>query len=172
MRCMYCEKEATIHLTEILNDQMQEIHLCEVCSKEHQGDLQSFLSAAPKDMAIEIDALLGTSGEKKKLLKCASCGMTSKEFSEEGRLGCPECYHAFEKILVPLLKRFHRGNHHLGKKPKKISKKDRAICDLRMLQEKLRQSIDDEAFEDAAKIRDKIKKLEIKKPNSPKNDKQ
>lgn len=170
MRCMYCEKEATIHLTEILNSQMQEMHLCEACSKEHQADLQSFLGATPKDMAIEMDALLGMSPEKKKLLKCSSCGMTSKEFADEGRLGCPDCYTSFEKILVPLLKRFHRGNHHLGKKPKKISKKDRAVYDLRLLQEKLRQSIDSEDFEDAAKIRDKIKKLEIKKSNPPKND--
>lgn len=166
---MYCEKEATIHLTEILNDQMQEIHLCESCSKDHQGDLQSFLSIAPKDVVMELDALLGVSAENKKILQCSSCGMTSKQFSEEGRLGCPACYQAFEKILLPLLKRFHRGNHHVGKKPKKISKKDRAVYDLRMLQEKLRQSIDDEAFEEAAKIRDKIKKLEIRKTNPPQN---
>ena len=35
MKCNICKKEiATIHLTEIINNKIKEIHVCEKCAKE------------------------------------------------------------------------------------------------------------------------------------------
>lgn len=42
MNCNLCGlNEATIHLTEIVNDQMIEIHLCETCAEEKGTDFKT-----------------------------------------------------------------------------------------------------------------------------------
>jgi len=49
---------------------------------------------------------------------CPNCGMTFNVFKHKGLLGCETCYHAFERVLTPLLSRAHEGGtHHTGKCP-------------------------------------------------------
>jgi protein arginine kinase activator len=95
-------------------------------------------------------------------LKCPNCGLTYGDFRKRGRLGCSECYTAFQAKLVPLLKRIHGSDHHTGKIPVKAPTKVRAVSKLQELRIKMRKAIETEAFEEAAKLRDEIKKLEAK----------
>ena len=77
-----------------------------------------------------------------------------------GRLGCSECYETFKSQLAPLLKRIHGADRHVGKVPITIGK---TVRDTRTLQEfkiKMEKAIQDEQFEEAAKLRDQIKELE------------
>lgn len=160
MTCNICSiNEATIHLTEIVNEQMVEVHLCESCAQEkgtdfkthfNFGDLLSGLSSA--------DSL--QPGKKQAYPECPHCHLSYEEFGKSGRLGCPSCYGAFSALLLPLIKRVQRSTAHVGKKPANLADTDRSAYDLRLLQERLRKSIEIEAFEDAAKLRDEIKKLE------------
>ena len=162
MVCNICgQNEATIHLTEILNNQMVEIHLCETCAEQKGADFKSHfdfnkLLASLTDFGAELKP------ERMSKLACKDCGMTYEEFGRTGRLGCANCYQVFEKLLIPLIKRVQRDVHHVGKVPSKASTEVKKTLELRELQDRLRKSIQSETFEEAAKIRDQIQQLEEK----------
>ncbi len=164
MTCNLCgTQEATIHLTEIVNNQMVEIHLCETCAQEKGTDFKTHFNFGDLLAGLTDIGKPAKTGERKpSLMRCPECGMTFEEFGKTGRLGCETCYGAFAKALVPLIKRVQRSTHHVGKKPSKISREVRASQDLRHLQERLRKSVQLEAFEDAAHLRDEIKQMEDK----------
>ena len=162
MVCNVCgQNEATIHLTEILNSQMVEIHLCEACAEQKGTDFKAHFDFN------KLLASLGEFGEELKSERvskvvCKECGMSYEEFGRTGRLGCANCYQAFEKLLLPLIKRIQRDVRHHGKVPSKAPSDIKQTLELRELQERLRKSIQAETFEEAAKIRDRIQQLENK----------
>jgi len=163
MLCDICKKsEATVHLTEIVDEQMSELHLCENCARQ-------------KSLAMEQqfglnDLLAGMAdfgkGEKEPetsiSAKCPNCGLTYADFKKIGRLGCGQCYNAFSKYLAPLLKRIHGSIQHTGKSPLKVNKVLKKEIDIQALRNRLQKAIAQEAFEEAAKLRDQIKEAEKK----------
>ena len=160
MLCEICgKKEATVHLTEIVNDKMTKLHLCEDCAKEKGSEMEEHfglndLLAGLADLGATIEP------EMMEMIKCPSCGFTYQDFKKVGRLGCGECYEAFKKHLVPLLKRIHGADRHVGKVPLMVGK---TVKDTRTLQElrmRLEKAIQTEQFEEAARLRDQIKELE------------
>ena len=169
MVCNVCgQNEATIHLTEILNNQMIEIHLCETCAEQKGADFKSHFDFN------KLLASLGEFGEEAKQEKvqklvCRHCSITYEEFGRTGRLGCANCYDSFDKLLMPLVKRVQRDVRHVGKAPQKASAEVKRALELRDLQEKLRRSIQAESFEEAASIRDQIQELETKTKKPKKN---
>ncbi len=169
MLCDICGKNpATVHLTEIIDDQMNELHLCEECARQKSAQMeQQFgLSDLLAGMA-EFGKPDSKEAEVLATVKCANCGLTFADFKRIGRLGCGECYNSFKRYLGPLLKRIHGSGQHLGKSPVKVTKVLRKRTDLQELRAKLQEAIETEAFEEAAKIRDQIKELE-KKQNETK----
>ena len=170
MTCNLCGvNEATIHLTEIANNQMVEVHLCETCSHEKGTDFKTHFSLDELLAGLTETGKTAKGGEKSPSFCCPECGMSYEEFGKAGRLGCATCYEAFAKMLLPLIKRVQRATHHIGKKPAKIAKSVRTVHDLRLLQDRLRKSIQSENFEDAAKLRDEIKKADEKRPKGKKS---
>lgn len=164
MLCDVCGKNpATVHLTEIINDQMNELHLCEQCAhqKSMKMDQQFGLSELLGGM-VEFDKPAKEEKEAAVSVKCANCGLTYAEFKKIGRLGCSDCYTTFKKYLGPLLKKIHGSIIHFGKSPFKVARVTDKKTDLQVLRNQLQKAIDTEAFEEAAKVRDKIKELEKK----------
>lgn len=173
MVCNVCgTSDATIHLTEIINNQMLEIHLCETCAQEKGTDFKTHFNWGELLPGLGVPEKSAKTQEKKVLIRCADCQMTYEDFAKTGRLGCSSCYTAFSKMLLPLIKRVHHAVTHVGKKPSKIPREVRSTHDLRLLQDRLRKSIQTESFEEAARLRDEIKQLEdkIKKGKTPKNE--
>jgi protein arginine kinase activator len=170
MLCNICgTNESTIHLTEIVNDQMIEIHLCETCAQEKGTDFKTHFNLGELLAGLSSEKPLD---EKRSAERCPECRMNYEEFAKTGRLGCSHCYASFSKSLLPLIKRVQRSVHHVGKKPSKISGPEKSVCDLRLLQDRLRKCVESEAFEEAAKLRDEIKTVEDrlkkgKKKNEP-----
>ena len=163
MICDICnKKKATVHLTEIVDDQMTEMHLCEECAREKSVQMeQQFgladLLAGLADFGQQVKPI-----EKVKI-QCANCGMTYDDFRKFGRLGCSDCYNTFKDQLAALLKKIHGSSQHLGKAPIKISHTTKKKIDMYQdLKKQLQQAIEDEDFEKAADLRDKIRELEKK----------
>ena len=162
MVCDICGKNpATVHLTEIIDEQMSELHLCEECARQKSTEMEQQFGLS--------DLLAGLAEFDKPMLekeavaiKCPNCKLTYADFKKIGRLGCGECYTAFKKYLGPLLKRIHGSVLHFGKTPVKVTKVLKGRIDLQDLRFKLQKEIEMEAFEEAAKIRDQIKELEKK----------
>jgi protein arginine kinase activator len=162
MLCGICGKnQATVHLTEIIDDQMNELHLCEECARQKsaqmdtQFGLSDILAGLAEFEKPEVDKEVTT-------LKCPNCKLTYADFRKIGRLGCGECYVAFKKYLAPLLRRIHGSSQHFGKFPVKVGRVIKKRLDLQELRNSLQKAIADEAFEEAAKLRDQIKELERK----------
>ena len=160
MLCELCKQsQATVHLTEIVNEQMSELHLCEACANQKGAQVESHFGLA--------DLLSGLSDfgktqepEEVSTKSCVNCGMTYDDFRKAGRLGCAECYTTFKRSLGSLLKRIHGSPIHLGKSPTRLVKPAKAKTELAELRRKLEDAIAQEAFEDAARLRDQIRRLE------------
>jgi protein arginine kinase activator len=161
MQCDICsKKKATVHLTEIVDDQMSEMHLCEDCARKKSVQMEQQFGLADL-LAGLADFGKSTKEEVKESVKCAKCGMSYDEFRKFGRLGCGHCYESFKMHLGTLLKKVHGSNHHLGKTPTKIPQSEKKIIEnLQELKMQLEQAIQMEDFEQAAQIRDKIRELE------------
>jgi len=163
MLCDVCKKnQATVHLTEIIDEQMNELHLCEECARQKSAQMETQFGLS--DLLAGMAEFEHPSEEKESVVavKCPSCGLTYADFKKIGRLGCGQCYNAFKKYLAPLLKRIHGSAQHMGKipcKPGRACKKKPETQDLRL---KLQKAIEKEDFEEAAKLRDKIKESERK----------
>jgi protein arginine kinase activator len=162
MLCDICAKNpATVHLTEIIDDQMNELHLCEECARQKSAQMEQQFGLS--DLLAGMAEFEPAVQEKETAaLKCANCGLSYADFKKIGRLGCGECYTAFKKYLGPLLKKIHSSSQHFGKSPVKAARADKKKLDLPDLREQLQKAIEVEAFEEAAGIRDQIKELEKK----------
>ena len=165
MVCDVCGKNpATVHLTEIIDDQMSELHLCEECA--HKKSLQMEQQFGLSDLLaglVEFEKPLKDT--ESPAVKCPNCGLTYADFKKIGRLGCGGCYDAFRKYLGTLLKKIHGSSQHMGKSPLKAAKATpKKKIDLEELRHRLQQAVEMEAFEEAVKIRDQIRELEKKQP--------
>ena len=162
MKCNICgKKKATVHLTEIIDEQVTEMHICEDCAKEKSVQMEQQFGLADLLAGLS-DFGKPTQQEKKAKLECANCSTSYEDFRKFGRLGCSECYEAFRAHLATLLKKIHGSNRHLGKIPKQVQsqeapKKGNSLEDLK---EQLHYVIDVEDFEKAAELRDKIREME------------
>lgn len=162
MLCEICGKhEATVHLTEIINEKMAKLHLCEECAKKKGAEMEEHFGLS--DLLAGL-ADLGSSVEPDvvDVVKCPSCGFTYSDFKKTGRLGCSECYEAFKSQMAPLLKRIHGSDRHVGKIPLMVGKTVKDTRNLQELKMKMEKAIQSEDFEEAARIRDKIRELEKK----------
>ena len=161
MLCCVCkEKPATVHLTEIKGDKVQKVDLCEACAKSKGVNDSSFALA---------DLLLGL-GASQEIeqsaggpdVKCPQCGFTQADFKKSGRLGCPECYKTFVEGLEGLLKTMHKGTRHSGKVPEALRQSRESAERMKTLQKRLAKAIDAENFEEAAALRDELKKATVR----------
>ncbi len=161
MVCDICGKnQATVHLTEIVDSQMAELHLCEECAKEKSMQMEQHfgladLLAGLSDFGKQVD------NQEKVKLTCVTCGLNYENFRKLGRLGCSGCYTSFKKYLSSLLKKIHGSSQHLGKTPIKATKAVKAKSELQELKDRLYRAVQMEEFEEAARLRDKIRELEF-----------
>jgi len=162
MICDFCGKyEATVHLTEIIDGQMTELHLCEECARKKSLEMEQQFGLADLLAGLaDFGQKAGKTNEVK--LRCSNCGLTYEGFRKSGRLGCSKCYNSFRQYLFSLLKKIHGSNRHFGKVPVKLSKMAKKKSGIQELKTRLQRAIELENFEEAAVLRDKIKELERK----------
>ncbi len=183
MLCDNCHKnEATIHIQEVMDGKKKAIHLCAVCAAEKSQDqgigdfniaqllynitekldlpgLTEVLGQAQNKQASAAqspiqDPAAETTGQP----QCPECGWNSEKLRQTGRLGCPNCYSVFKPILDKAIPNMHRGKTHIGKSPAGNAQNTapRQMSELIALQKELEIAIQDERYEDAAKLRDRI----------------
>ena len=162
IQCNYCETPATVHLTQIVNNQVKKIDLCEECAK-NKG-LSSPQGISLSDMfSGTTEATDGTSQG----LVCPTCGFTHSDFRNNGRFGCPDCYKSFSPILSDTLEAMHPGTHHVGKVPNQLLERRDIRQKETLLQQSLQEAISEENYEEAAKIRDELAELRNQAELSP-----
>lgn len=159
MLCCVCkEKEATVHLTQIVGDKMQKVDLCKQCAEKKGVNDPTGFSLA--DLLLGLGASQEMEQASGSDLKCPHCGFTQADFKKTGRLGCASCYEVFGEGLQSLLKSMHKGTSHVGKAPAAHQKVRVNRQKLESLQAELTQAIQAEDFERAAELRDEIKRFQ------------
>lgn len=168
MKCQKgkCNKPAVVHITEIVDKKVHELHFCEDCAKEYLAQVDTS-TAAPS-----LTGLAGSLAEQLKVEQtakelaeldaktCSVCGITFSEFRNQGRLGCPNDYVEFEQELDTLLWNIHGANKHVGKSPRRGPNDTRERTELIRLRREMKEAILSEEYERASQLRDKIKRIE------------
>ncbi|MCU0620106.1 MAG: UvrB/UvrC motif-containing protein [Gemmatimonadales bacterium] len=164
MRCDECgERDAVVHLTQIVNEQVTTVHLCEKCAAERGVESPAQLTKSPLGSFL---AAMGKPGATVPAndASCPGCGATLADFREAGRLGCAACYDAFGAPLRDLLRRLHGSTQHVGERyvpggsavPAAPPTPAEGGAALRL---RLQQAVRDEDFELAAQLRDQLRAL-------------
>ncbi|MFG6117320.1 UvrB/UvrC motif-containing protein [Halobacillus sp. MO56] len=169
MECQEChQRPATVHLTKVVNEEKTEVHVCEQCAKEKGYGESSFSLNNLLSGLLNFDAAASinsgtapSSTPPAQKLQCPKCGLTYQEFTRIGKFGCAKCYETFDDKLNPIFRRVHSGNtEHNGKIPKREGGNLHLRKEVEQKKHLLHQLIEKEEFEEAAKVRDQIRKLE------------
>lgn len=173
MKCSHCNNnEANTHIRKTVNGKTQEMYLCSECAKE-LGVMDEF-NFEPFTMDSFFGNLLGAGASALNSLagidRCNYCGSSLNDIINSGRTGCSNCYTKFEDRLIPSIEKLHGRTKHIGKNVtytyEQDSKNDDGKADpsskmseTDKLKAELKAAIQEQRFEDAAIIRDKIKDL-------------
>lgn len=166
MLCEECrERNAAVFLKLAVNNKVTELHLCPACAAK-KG--MSFGESGAFNISDIVGNLSGYFKDflppEKKTLRCGACGLKYSEFKETGRLGCPECYAGFDPQLTELMSRIHGASQHAGRVyrggPALRLSKAEAARRLAELRASLKEAVEKEDFEGAARLRDAMKDLE------------
>ncbi len=146
MLCEICkEREATARYVKVVGtDNVLDLHICKHCAdkllKSDAPDIDN-----SKNKRKEKGVRFNLSDSK----FCPSCGRTLRDFVENDYLGCGDCFDSFRAYLGAISKLFQSD--------------EEAEQSLTELKESLKKAVTEERFEEAALIRDKIKRLLSKK---------
>lgn len=164
MLCERCgQRPATVHVTRIVNDEKSEAHLCAQCAARDQAE-GGFPAEPIHHLLGELlnyeDWFAGRGRPVDAGARCRGCGLTFRQFTRRGLLGCARCYEEFAPRLEPLLQRMHGATAHTGKVPRRQG----GTLSLRRQAEALRHELEEavaaEEYERAAHLRDQIRELE------------
>jgi len=170
VRCDSCGRnDSVIQLTQVENNEMRVLHLCEECAIERGVALETQKTSAPlADFLAQIGKGVpdGPSSGR-----CPSCGMTASHLRQTGRLGCGVCYTHYDEHLRSLLRRLHGGTKHVGKvvPPTDPMESDRTARVL-SLRRSLQRAVEAEDFEIAASLRDQLRLIEATPPQPEPDD--
>lgn len=162
MLCDNCrERDAVVQVTQVAEIPAKMLNLCEKCAAERGIEPNITLPKQPLTdfiLAVQQKTLPASGSDA---WRCTFCNSTLRDFTNTGRLGCAYCYNAFEQKLRELLRRVHGNSRHQGKaySPPAVRTEEGATV-LAELRARLRRAVEQEQFEEAARLRDQIKVME------------
>ena len=167
MMCEDCGiRPAKFHLMTIINGDRVERNLCPTCMARHQkqipgidfSNLAGILNSILENRGNEEQERLDAEAQN---CVCEQCGMTYAEFQKCGMLGCANCYQAFKTPLTSLLQRVHGNTQHAGRVPGGAHNGTSIRMNIDRLKQKLQKAVEDEEYEQAARLRDAIRALNM-----------
>lgn len=166
MKCNHCGKnEANTHYKRIINGKKEEMYLCDECAKE-LGVMDDFSFDPLMDSVFGdnfFGNLLGAGAAALNSLagvdRCNYCGSSFNDIANSGKVGCANCYEKFEDRLAPSIEKLHGRTKHIGKNVSYEVEEEEKPNELTELKQELKKAIQEQRFEDAAVLRDKIKSI-------------
>ena len=166
---MICEKcqqrQATVHMQQTINGWKTETYLCQECASHSDPHIsppleQIFQGLMAAFAAPHIHQQASGDLQARQDYKCPSCGLTYVAFRNAGKIGCAECYVTFRTQMDAILKNIHASAQHQGKFPRKTGQNMMLRRKAEHLRLSLAKAVENEQYEDAARIRDQIKEIE------------
>lgn len=172
-KCEICSATSTVFLTQMIDGKTTQISLCSKCARE-RGVLDpaafdlaeklfsatqgQFMTLPPASKTSTLD-LINSISPQLPLTKCPVCGFTLESFRKTGRLGCSRCYDVFAEEIIPSLPDIQTGTNHEGKQPEHAQQAAIDSQTRQQLEISLRKAVEQENFEEAARLRDAIAAL-------------
>lgn len=136
--------------------------LCEKCQRRN-AEIQVFMLQGETLVdAYLCRACAGLWGVE--ALECPECSLTVEELCREERTGCPTCLATFAPFFASSLERVGEACQAAGAAKLPLPE-DAPILRLLELKAALRKAIAEEVYEDAARLRDEIRKLQANLPS-------
>ena len=162
MKCEKCKaREATVLFKQTVNGETTTAHLCHECAAEMQQG--GFFSAGSFPFGGNLfEGLFGISAPEKPTAKrtCPQCGATWSDLRREGKPRCAGCYEAFADELEPTIRSLYGTASHTGRAPAKCREQRNKEKKTALLKKQLREAVEAEQYEEAARLRDEIRTLE------------
>ena len=162
--CESCGKhQASFRFTAMDGDGRRTSLLCVDCGVSHGIPREELGDGRldTREIWDEIVQRLASKDRDSQSLACPACGLTYVAFEQEGSLGCPGCYQTFMGDMTRLLREYHGREEHRGKMPRLHGRR----IDLRRrmlgVKENIQIAVSEERFEDAARMRDEMRDLDI-----------
>jgi protein arginine kinase activator len=159
--CDACgEERAVIHLTEMVDGEPVQKHLCQNCY-QNEDDMPQLSSS---DVFSELIQAVAPELQELSSETCPECGTNYLEFRQTMKLGCPHDYDVFADALDQLLERIHGATEHVGKMPKarhsqeELTEREKQTR-IEVLQRQMQRAVQNEDYEQAAELRDQIEEL-------------
>ncbi len=170
MLCDDCgKKEAVVHIVQIGPNGRVEKNLCEDCAQKYGSTMFDHQQESPMSVNDFLKGVFSNPPQKAREeapqgaeLVCPNCGMSYRDFQQTGKIGCSVCYDTFRAQLEPLLRRVHGSSVHSGKIPHRTGGRLETKHEIEVLRAALKESVEKEAYEQAAEYRDQIRALERK----------
>ena len=160
MSCDKCGAPSVYRSTLIVNGVSKTSNLCRDCAIK-EGVFSTQKQSLFDEMFNSFADML--SFEQVENLVCPVCKTSLRDFKATGKLGCPNCYEIFKEEISNIIKRIAPFETHkqetiktMKTKMQKPSKEEQ----IKMLREEMKQAVSEERYEDAAKIKKQITKLE------------
>lgn len=162
--CEHChEAPATVHITQIAENQTTVSHLCETCAREKGVVVEIGQDGIVPEVQVQAEAFARLQARPAAEIdnrECTHCQLTFSEFKANERLGCPHCYSAFDTDVEALLMQVNGGSEHKGKRHVPRAADSLTEADLARLNHELSEAVRREEFELAAMLRDTIQGLD------------
>lgn len=177
MLCQSCKnKQANTHIKTIINGELTEMNLCSECAAKQGYGSNMFNLNQFFDIGSLMSGFMGEAATTALApeRRCPNCGITFAQISKGGRVGCAKCYDVFYDRLLPSIKRIHGNTVHTGKKLRKpqlqsgesavgtvnvVGEETAKPSELDVLNKQMQDAVNNQEFEKAAKLRDKINEL-------------
>ena len=169
MKCQHCDHQAVFHITELETGEVRELHLCEDHARSYLNQSETGQHDSASTSGATAPLGVGQTAEDLSEIDkktCSMCGISFFEFRNQGRLGCPHDYVAFEKELEPLIANIHGATTHVGRKPNRAAaiampaEGSEALTSIIGFQSEMKEAIEREDYETAKELRDRIREIE------------
>ena len=159
MPCDKCGAPSVYHSTLIGNGMSQKTSLCRECALK-EGVFNNQSTNIFEDIFSSFQDLLGI--EEVENVMCPVCKTSLREFKSSGLLGCPNCYEVFKTEIQDIIKRVAPFPTHKQEALKPTIKKEKLTKEEKIIRLKadMKLAVSEERYEDAAKIKKQIVKLE------------
>ena len=173
MKCDMCrEREAVVFVHQVANSGKTELRLCARCAKDHG------VHALDGNIAESLGKLLaalpakGNGGKPtvpSSAAACSRCGISLGDIKKRRTAGCPKCWEHFPEQLLEggagLIKGPSAdvaGRRHKGRLSIRAERAAAAERERTLLSVQLEAAVSAEAYEEAAALRDALRRLDSK----------
>lgn len=164
MMCQLCGKRpANVCINIDINGVRSQKFICEKCAEERKlrdNPTGAVILALVNDIRLANEGSQADDNLADNIDRtCFVCGTTYSDYAKTSKLGCPECYESFKDLLEPVLEKITKPSpeSELRKVREKQNKEIRS--DILKLQMQLKKCVENEDYENAAVLRDKIAQL-------------